>query len=90
MAQANHSLFLTNRAVSTLARYYATRDVKRDLRSRRGHSALRRLPARELQRLAQDWLAQHPELITEARAFCAKLTTNAQQRKAPKFNGSAA
>jgi hypothetical protein len=50
--------------VMTLARYYALRDAKADLR-RQG----RRLwdtTAAELRLMAADWLRQHPQLIEQA------------------------
>jgi hypothetical protein len=55
-----------NATVMTLANYYALRDVKANIRSTSGSSALRKIEMSELKRLARAWLENHPELIEVA------------------------
>jgi hypothetical protein len=80
-------------AVITLARRGAIKATKAAL------TAQRRKPThiehRAILSLANEYLAEQPELITEAKdrvgrwLVCAKLESDAQQRKGPRFNGSA-
>jgi hypothetical protein len=51
-----------NVTVMTLARYYARKDVLRNI----GYRALRHIESAELTRLANEHLASHPEIIERA------------------------
>ena len=55
-----------NAAIMTLAHYYARRDVKEDIRRKKGSSALRTLAASDISMLGKAWLDAHPKLIDKA------------------------
>jgi hypothetical protein len=67
------------RCETTFALYLARKAVETRLRARRRR--LQEFSASELAMAARDYLASHPELIEQARAFCAEFNTNAQKRK---------
>jgi hypothetical protein len=75
-------------AIATLARREAVKAAKRQLQRQGVRPA--HVPAREIGALADTYLAEHrTQLIAEARAFCAKLTSDAQRAKPRKSITSA-
>ncbi len=64
----------------SLARFMARKAIR--ARWRTEGRKLSTVPVAELTHAAAAYLANHPELIEEARARCAKLETDAQRAKA--------
>jgi hypothetical protein len=58
---------------ATMAAYLARKAVETQLRARR--RKIQEFRASELAIAARDYLASHPELIEQARAYCAELDT---------------